>query len=277
MLVGQRFTLQDAGGVGANDGTTFEIVAFGRTSNREITVRPAPVTEGAKAYSGLQTKWSLHRVCTVTGPTKFLVHPWIPDGTNSKWHAIYGFLLNSFGIDSASTFVGYAGASKIGGGVRSAGLYGVRVGELLVDHAEVGLVVGAAPTSASIGTVVSHRHIEGTIFPLVQVSMSAAWYMGEGSGLSSLENCALLGSRATTASASGSQPPAGGMFVHNGRIHSFAVNSDSTTARTASLQDAGAYVRFTSNSPVIYTIPSSVSAEIPIGAVIEIEQGGTGR
>ena len=277
LLVGHRFMLQDAGGVGANDGMTFEIVSFGGTSNREITVRPAPVTETEKAYSGLQTKWSLHRVCTVNGPTKFLVHPWIPDGTNSKWHAIHGFLLNSFGIDSASTFVGYAGASKIGGGVRSAGLYGVRIGELLVDHAEMGLVIGATPVSASVGTVVNHRHIEGTIFPLVQVAISAAWYLGEGSGLASLENCALLGSRPSTGSAGGSNlSPVGGTVVHNGRIHSFAVNSDATTARTALMQDANAYVRFTSNSPVTYTIPSSVSAELPVGTVIELEQGGTG-
>lgn len=277
LLVGQRFTLQDTGGVGANDGTTFEIVAFGGTSNRDITVRPAPVTEGAKAYSGLQTKWSLHRVCNVPGATKFLVHPWIPDGTNSKWLAIHGFLVNSFGIDSASTFIGYAGASKIGGGIRSAGLYGVRIGELLVDHAEVGLVIGATPISASVGTVVNHRHIEGTIFPLVQVAISAAWYLGEGSGLSSLENCALLGSRATTASATGSSlSPIGGTFIHGGRIHAFAVTSDGATARTAGMGDASAYVRFTGASPITYTIPPSVTVDFPLGTVIEIEQGGMG-
>ena len=226
LLVGQRFTLQDVGNVGVNDGTTFEIVSFGGTSNRDIVVKPAPQTEGAKAYASLQTKWSLHRVCTVTDGTKFLVHPWIPDGTNSRWYAVHGFLLNSFGIDSASTFVGYAGASKVGGGIRSAGLYGIRVGELLVDHAEVGVVIGATPASAAIGTVVSHRHIEGTIFPLVQVSMSAAWYLGEGSGLVGFENCSLLSSRAATNSASGSNPnPMGGTFVHAGRVHSFAVTA----------------------------------------------------
>lgn len=277
LLVGQRFTLQDPNGVGANDGTTFEIVAFGGTSNREISVKPAPQTEGAKAYPSLQTNWSLHRVCTVTSGTKFLVHPWIPDGTNSRWYAIHGYLVNSFGVDSASTFVGYAGGSKVGGGVRSAGLYGIRVGELLVDHAEIGVLIGATPASAAIGTVISHRHIEGTIFPLVQVSLSAAWYLGDGSGLSGFENVAMLSSRAGTNSAEGSNAnPSGGTFVHGGRIHNFAVTAEAASSRTASLGDANSYMRFTAASDTVFTIPTSVSVDFPIGTVIEIEQGGGG-
>lgn len=48
---------------------------------------------------------------------------------------------------------------------------------------------------------------------------------------------------------------------------------DSTTARTFSLGDIAAYIRFTSSSAVSYIINGGVA---PIGAKIKIRQGGSG-
>jgi len=277
LLVGQKFTLQDPNSVGLNAGVAFEIVGFGGVSNREISVRPEPRSESAKPYAGLQTRWSLHRVCSVSSGTKFLVYPWVPAGTNSRWYAIHGFLVNSFGVDAASTTIGYAGSSKVGGGVRSAGLYGIRVGELLVDIAELGLVIGASPSSACIGTVVSHRHLEGVTYPVVQVAMPVSWYLGDGSGLPGFADCEMLGPREAPGSANVSSPQlTGGTFIHSGRIHNFAVSAEGATSRTATISDANSYIRFLAADPTIFTIPTSISVAFPLGTVIEIEQGGAG-
>ena len=64
--------------------------------------------------------------------------------------------------------------------------------------------------------------------------------------------------------------------MHGGRIHTFALTTDATSARTASMGDASAYVRFTGGSPITYTIPPSVAVDFPLGTVIEVEQGGSG-
>jgi hypothetical protein len=54
------------------------------------------------------------------------------------------------------------------------------------------------------------------------------------------------------------------------------VTAEAASSRTASLGDANSYVRFTAASDTVFTIPTSVSADFPIGTVIEIEQGGSG-
>lgn len=52
--------------------------------------------------------------------------------------------------------------------------------------------------------------------------------------------------------------------------------TDSTTARTASLPDAGGFIEFTNASPVAFTIPPNSSVAFPIGTRIELRQGGAG-
>lgn len=54
------------------------------------------------------------------------------------------------------------------------------------------------------------------------------------------------------------------------------VITDATTARTAALSDAGAFIRFTSSSAVTFTIPPNSSVAFPIGTTIEFSQSGTG-
>jgi hypothetical protein len=49
-----------------------------------------------------------------------------------------------------------------------------------------------------------------------------------------------------------------------------------TAARTADLQDAVVYVRFTSPIPVTYTIPADADEAFPINSVIEFEQADAG-
>ena len=54
------------------------------------------------------------------------------------------------------------------------------------------------------------------------------------------------------------------------------VTAEAASSRTATLGDANSYVRFTSASATVFTIPTGVSVDFPIGTVIEIEQGGAG-
>jgi hypothetical protein len=49
-----------------------------------------------------------------------------------------------------------------------------------------------------------------------------------------------------------------------------------TQARTAGIDDAAEYVRFTNAAAVGYTIPPNSAVPIPINAVIEFEQAGAG-
>lgn len=49
-----------------------------------------------------------------------------------------------------------------------------------------------------------------------------------------------------------------------------------STSHTATLANAGNYLRFTSDDPVDFTIPPDSSVDWPDGSVIEIEQAGEG-
>jgi len=52
--------------------------------------------------------------------------------------------------------------------------------------------------------------------------------------------------------------------------------AEAGSSYTAALGDANSYVRFTSSSPVSFTIPPNSSVAFPLGTVIEVEQGGAG-
>jgi len=54
------------------------------------------------------------------------------------------------------------------------------------------------------------------------------------------------------------------------------VITDATTARTAAMGDLNNYIRFTSSSSITFTLPPNSSVPLPVGAVIEFEQAGTG-
>lgn len=54
------------------------------------------------------------------------------------------------------------------------------------------------------------------------------------------------------------------------------VISFNKTSRTLTIGDSGRYLRATSNSPVIITIPTTISVNIPIGTEIQVERAGNG-
>jgi hypothetical protein len=54
------------------------------------------------------------------------------------------------------------------------------------------------------------------------------------------------------------------------------VSSQSGTAYTAALGDAGAYVRFTNGAATGFTVPPNSAVAFPVGTVIEVEQAGAG-
>jgi hypothetical protein len=54
------------------------------------------------------------------------------------------------------------------------------------------------------------------------------------------------------------------------------VSTETGTSYTADIDDANAYIRFTSGSAIGFTIPPNSSVAFPVGTVIEVEQGGAG-
>ena len=214
--VGQKIILVDGGNVGVNDEIEFLIVAIGGTSNRELTVYPKPTTETAKAYTAINTRWTPHKVNVVASATQLVVFPWVPDATNSAVYLAQGYALNHFGQDSANVNVGYVGAFLSGGGLRSAGLYGAHVGELLTDFCEIGAVIGADYSAAHLGTQVDHRHFEATIFNVIQASGVATWSIGGGSAIN-LSAWGLLGPRGSTSAALSLGHLSGQHIVDSGR------------------------------------------------------------
>ncbi|HVG46197.1 MAG TPA: hypothetical protein VM890_15750 [Longimicrobium sp.] len=155
---------------GANSGKEFTVLGFGGTSNRAISVYPAPSAEAATAISGLHSGWSFHQIRNIPDGTHIDVYPWVPTRTNSAWYSMHGWIANVQGIDSANLHFDYLGGLIVGGGLLSGGLYGTHVSTLLLDYAEIGLMQGVIPTSANIGTVVDHLHVEATTVGFLKVT-----------------------------------------------------------------------------------------------------------
>jgi hypothetical protein len=159
---------------GANAGRELTILGFGGTSNRTISVYPAPVTETATALSGLFSGWSFHQITNIPDGTHIDVYPWVPSRTNSKWYSMHGWIANVRGGDSANLHFDYLSGLIVGGGLLSGGLYGTHVSTLLLDHAEIGLMQGSGASDAALGTVIDHLHVEATTIHFLQITGTAA-------------------------------------------------------------------------------------------------------
>lgn len=155
---------------GANANKELTILGFGGTSNRTISVYPAPSAEAATAISGLYSGWSFHQIGNIPDATHIDVYPWVPSRTNSKWYSMHGWVANVQGGDSANLHFDYLGGLIVGGGLFSGGLYGTHVSTLLLDHAEIGIMQGAVPANTNLGLVVDHLHVEATTLNFLQLS-----------------------------------------------------------------------------------------------------------
>ena len=180
LVVGDKITLIDTTNASVNDGVVYEIVSFGGTANRQITVYPKPTTaETNVAVAKIATQWSFHTIIKIESASEILVYPWVPSrvaGTpaqDRKWVSMHGHVANVHGSDTANIRIGYLGGLLVGGGLRSAGLYGTKVETLLTDHAEIGILQGVPPLSVNLGTVVEHIHTEGTEANILQASFNA--------------------------------------------------------------------------------------------------------
>lgn len=199
LVVGQTFTLQDDSAIGSNDGTTFTIVGFAGTSNREITVSPKPTTEAATAYTQLNTEWSVHRIDKIISATEFMVHPWVPDQYNSKWYHISGAAAFVSGNDSACAHFDYVGSWMCGIGVNCTAMYGPSIDNFLVDYADIAVGHGISHATVSFALTIKHGHFEACAWDVVQcganydsLSIHANSVFGG--------NVINLGARATTSS-----------------------------------------------------------------------------
>jgi hypothetical protein len=174
LQLGDKLTLDDSTNVSVNDGQVYEILGFGGTSNREISVYPKPsTTESNKAVARLLTQFSYHAIMKVESASEILVYPWVPSRSNSKWYSMHGNVANVHGGDTANIRIGYLGGLLVGCGLRSAGLYGTKVETLLTDWAEIGILQGVPPLSVNLGTVVDHIHTEATEVNILQASFNA--------------------------------------------------------------------------------------------------------
>ncbi|HEU4557981.1 MAG TPA: hypothetical protein VFS20_09035 [Longimicrobium sp.] len=169
LQVGEKIIPQS----GANSGKELTILGFGGTSNRTISVYPAPSTEAATAISGLYSGWSFHQIRNIPDGTHVDVFPWVPTRTNSKWYSMHGWIANVQGGDSANLHFDYLGGLIVGGGLFSGGLYGAHVSTLKTDHAEIGLMQGVVPTSTNLGTVVDHLHVEATTINFLKLTWAS--------------------------------------------------------------------------------------------------------
>lgn len=155
---------------GANAGAAFTVLGFGGTSNRTISVYPAPATEAAAAISGLFSGWSFHQITNIPDGTHIDVFPWVPTRTNSQWYSMHGWVANVQGGDSANLHFDYLSGLLVGGGLLSGGLYGTHVSTLLLDYAEIGLMQGSGLPNAALGTVIDHLHVEATTINFLQLT-----------------------------------------------------------------------------------------------------------
>ena len=154
---------------GANAGVAFTILGFSGTSNRTISVYPAPNNETAHATTKLVTQWSYHQIMSIESATKFTVYPWLPARSNTAWHLMHGYAVNVVGQDTANIHIDYVSTLLGGGGLGATGLYGTSVNTLLVESAEIGILHGLRADTNNFGTKIGHVHIEGVTVNLLQI------------------------------------------------------------------------------------------------------------
>jgi hypothetical protein len=162
---------------GSNASIEFEVLSFGGTSNRTMTVRPAPVTQAATVnVTRFATKDTWHLITDVLSSTSIRVFPRLDSrvGSGTVFRSAHGFVVDVLGADTASLEIGSIDGLVCAGGLRSAGLYGAVCQNLQVDYANIGLVIGSLPSSASIGHAVDHCHLEATDADIIFVPLTEA-------------------------------------------------------------------------------------------------------
>jgi hypothetical protein len=162
---------------GSNAGTEFTIQGFGGTSNREITVVPAPATQAATAtITRVQTRDTWHLITEIPSAGVIRAFPWLDSrlGAGTILRSAHGFVADVQGADTASIEIGSLDGLVSAGTLRSAGLYGVTVQNLQVDHGSIGIVIGSVPLSASLGHAIDHCHLEGVEVDILWVTLGDA-------------------------------------------------------------------------------------------------------
>jgi hypothetical protein len=182
-------------------------------------------TEANKAVARIATQWSFHTIMKVESASEILVFPWVPsrvanNPTGEKsWRSMHGHVANVHGGDSANIRIGYLGGLLVGGGLRSAGLYGTKVETLLTDYAETGIVQGVPVLSINMGAVVDHIHAEATELNVLQASLNVAGLEVGGASNLFLDRCHALQVRYSPTDAfQASDYLATARFVLHGRV-----------------------------------------------------------
>lgn len=146
-----------AGGPDAGD--EFRIVSFGGTSNRTITVTPAPTTLAATASAtyNQNSRKSWHWVSAVNA-SDISVYPWVADRINSTFHVVHGYVVKTDGGDVANiTFAGAMG-NLCGGAYHSKGLFASKMGTVLAQATNIGVRLADPVDNGHIGFNVEHGH-----------------------------------------------------------------------------------------------------------------------
>lgn len=146
---------------GPNANTEFRIVSFGGTSNRTITVTPAPVAHAATAdpaYNQQGTK-NWHWVTKVVDDTHFTVYPQVADRINSTFHLVTGAGFNGQGGDFANVLVDQVITNFCGVALRLATLYAPKIGTVLGQSACIGLRLGEPFDGVMAGVNIQHGHV----------------------------------------------------------------------------------------------------------------------
>lgn len=194
--VGDRYPAFNGG---VNQGTTFHIVGFAGTSNREIIVTPAPVTHAADStatYNQTSAR-TYHLVTQVVDATTVLVYPWVPDRTNTSARIVHGAALHIDGGDAANTVVRFVGGLLGALCLQADSLYGPAIGSVLTDNVDVGLRLGEPTSNSHLGTSIKHGHIEACHIPIFTMTPNITASMDLQSAFS-LTNCRRPAPKATT-------------------------------------------------------------------------------
>jgi hypothetical protein len=169
LQVGDRYS--PTAGVNAALGNEFIVLSVAAT---EITVSPAPATEAASAIGAFESRWLYFPVIEVTDATRLVVTGWVPSRipVGAVVWLSSGFAFDIFGSNTANIHVGYIQGFLCGGALRSAGLYGPSVLDLLGEAGDISIQVGDFLGQSVIGTNVEHFHSEGADFDILHVSAS---------------------------------------------------------------------------------------------------------
>lgn len=173
LQVGDTIALVDGNSVGANDVVTYLILGFSGGSNRTITVYPAPTTEAAAAYTGINTAWSLHSIKTINSATSIDVYPWVPSRSNSVLRSAHGFSFKAIGGNTANVQVSSLLSIIVGGVLGAHGTYNPRVGTFLPEFCEIGVQIGQAAGSIGYGLAIDQIHAEAAACPILQCNSLA--------------------------------------------------------------------------------------------------------